>query len=45
MTDKKIEKELEWVPYIWYLVIFKDQIETLLDSEIKVNAMNQAFTF
>ncbi len=39
---EKIE-ELERVPYIQYPVIFKDQIEALLDSESKVNVMSQAF--
>ncbi len=42
MTDKKTE-ELELVPCIWYPVTFKDQIEALLDSGSKVNAMSQAF--
>ncbi len=44
MTDKKTE-ELERVPCIQYPVIFKDQnqIEALLDSGSKVNAMSQAF--
>ena len=41
MTVKK--EELERVPCIWYLVIFKDQTKALLDSESKVNAMSQAF--
>ncbi len=44
MTDKKTE-ELERVPCIWYPVTFKDQdqIEALLDSRSKINAMSQAF--
>ncbi len=44
-TDKKTEEELERVPYIRYPIIFKDQdqIEPLLDSGSKVNAMSQAF--
>ena len=45
MTDKKTEEEaLEQVPYIWYLVTFKDQTKALLDFENKVNVMNSAFT-
>lgn len=44
MTEKKTEKELEQVPYIWYPIIFKDQTEALLNLESKVNAMNQTFT-
>ncbi len=40
---QKTKKELERVPYIWYLVTFKDQIEALLDSGSEVNAMSQAF--
>ncbi len=40
MTDKKIEEELEWVPYIWYPITFKDQTEALLDSESEVNVMS-----
>ena len=45
MTDKKTKKELERVPYIWYLVIFKDQTEALLDSKSKINTISQTFTF
>ncbi len=41
MTEKT--EELERVPYIWYLVTFKDQTEALLDSRSKVNVMSQAF--
>ncbi len=41
MTEKTEEKELEWVPCIWYLVIFKDQTEALLDSESEINVMNK----
>lgn len=37
MTEKKIE-ELEQVPCIWYLVIFKNKTEALLDLRRKVNA-------
>lgn len=44
ITKKKIEKKLEWIPCIWYLVIFKDQIETLLDLGSKVNVINKGFT-
>ncbi len=43
MTDKKMEEELEWVPCIWYPVIFQDQTEALLDTQREVNAMSQAF--
>ncbi len=44
-TDKQTEEELERVPYIQYLVTFKDQDQTkaLLDSGSEVNAMSQAF--
>ncbi len=41
MTEKT--EELEQMPYIWYLVTFKDQTEALLDSKSKVNIMSQAF--
>ena len=43
MTDKKIEEKLERIPYIWYFVTFKDQIEALLDFGSKVNVMSQVF--
>ena len=44
MTDQKTEDEtLELVSCISYLVTFQDQIEALLHSESKVNAMNPAF--
>ncbi len=43
MTKKKTKEELEWVSCIWYLVIFKNLIEALLNSESKVNAINKAF--
>ena len=45
MTDKKSEEKLEQIPYIWYLVIFKDRIKTLLDSKSKVNTISQALTY
>ena len=45
MTDKKTEKELEWVPYIWYSVTFKDQTKALLDLGNEVNAISPVFTF
>ena len=45
ITDKKIEKKLEWVSCIWYFVTFKNQTETLLDSRREVNVMSQTFTF
>ncbi len=41
---KKMEEELERVPYIWYLITFKDQTKALLDSKSEVNAMSQVFT-
>ena len=44
MTDKKIEEEFEWVPYIWYYVIFKNLIEAWLDFGSKVNIMSQVFS-
>ena len=40
MTQKKIEEELELIPYIWYPVTFKDQIVTLFDSRSKVNIIS-----
>ena len=43
ITDKKIEEKLEWISFIWYPVIFKDQIEALLDFESDINVMSQAF--
>ena len=42
MTKKKKE-ELEWVPYIWYFITFKDQIEVLLDSRSEINIISQVF--
>ncbi len=44
LMAEKMEEELEWVPYIQYLVTFKDQTEALLDLRSEVNVMNQAFT-
>ncbi len=44
MTKKKTKEELKWISCIQYLVIFKDQTKTLLDSRSKVNVINQAFT-
>ena len=44
ITDKKTEEEaLERIPYIRYLVTFKDQTEAILDSGSEVNAINPAF--
>ena len=43
MTGKK-EEELKRVSSIWYLIIFKDQTEVLLDSKIKINPISQAFS-
>lgn len=39
---KKIKetKEFESVSYIWYSVIFKDQIKAIQDSESKVNVIS-----
>ena len=44
MTGKKEEK-LEQISCIWYFITFKDQIEALLDSGSKVNAMSKAFAY
>ena len=44
MTDKNTEEELKRVHCIWYYVIFKDQIEVLLDSGSEINAISLAFT-
>ncbi len=41
MTEKK--EELEWIPCIWYPIIFKDQTKALLDWGSELNAMSQAF--
>ena len=38
---EKTEEKLEWVPYIWYPVTFKDQTKALLDLRSEVNIMNQ----
>ena len=44
VTDKKTEEELEWVPCIRYPITFKkDQMEALLDSGSKINAISQGF--
>lgn len=45
MIEKKKERELEWVSYIYYFMTFIDWIETLHNSKIKVNAMSQACYF
>ncbi len=45
MTHQKIEEELDQIPCIQYSVIFKKQIEALLDLRSKVNVMNQAFAY
>lgn len=42
---EKMKKELKRLPYIGYLVIFKDQTEALLNSESKINVMNQVFAY
>ena len=44
MTEK-MEEKLAWVSYIWYSIIFKDQIEALLNSKSKIHAMSQAFAY
>ncbi len=44
-TEKMEERELEWVPCIWYPVTFKDQTEALPDSGSKVNTISQAFAY
>ncbi len=41
MTEKT--EESERVPYIQYLITFKDQTEALLDLRSKVNAISQVF--
>ncbi len=43
MIDNKTEEKLELVPSIQCFVTFKDQLEALLDSGSKVNAMSQVF--
>ena len=43
MLVTKKKEELERVPCIWYLVIFKDQTKTLLDLGSKINAISQVF--
>ena len=42
MTERT-EEELKRIPCIRYFIIFKDQIEAVLDSESKVIIMNQVF--
>ncbi len=44
MTEKKTEEELEQISCIWYVEIFKNQTEALLDSRSEVNVMSQVFT-
>lgn len=43
MIHKKMEEKLEWVPCVWYFVIFKNSTKDLLDSESEVNAISQVF--
>ncbi len=43
MIKKKTEEELERVSYIWYFVILKNQIEAILNSGSKVNALSPVF--
>lgn len=38
-----MKKELEQIPCIWYPDIFKDQIETSVDSKSKENTTNKTF--
>ncbi len=45
MTEKKTEKKLKQVLYIWYPVTFKDQIEALLNLGSEVNVMSQVFAY
>ncbi len=45
MTEKTEENKLKQIPYLWYLVTFKNQTETLLNSRSKVNAISQAFAY
>ena len=43
---KKMEKKkLERVLYIWYPIIFKGQIEALLDLKSEINLMSQVFAY
>ena len=43
ITKKKIEK-LEMIPYIWYPMIFKNQLKALLDLKSEINIISQVFT-
>lgn len=47
MTEKIRESELilEQVSFIWYLMIFKDQTEALLDLGDEVNIMSPTIAF
>ncbi len=46
MIEKKNrKKELEWVPCIWYPIIFKNQTEFQLDSKSEVNTISQVFAY
>lgn len=40
---RELKSGLERVPCIWYLVIFKNQIEALLDLKSEINKVNTAF--
>lgn len=40
LMTEKLKEKLEWKTYIWYFIIFKDQTETLLNSESEVNTMS-----
>lgn len=42
---EKKEGKLEQIPYIWYLVTFKDKTQALLDLKIKVNIKSHTFGF
>ena len=42
---KKKKEKLERVLYICHPITFKDQTKALLNSESKINAINQTFTF
>ena len=43
LVIEKKKEELERIPYIWYLVTFKDQTKAVLDSKSEVNTICQAF--
>lgn len=44
-TMEKLELELEQIPCIGYLVIFKNQTKAIMNSESEINLMSQVFAF